>query len=264
MKIFRQKILLQKQIINEKSLSFVPTMGGLHRGHISLIKIAKRRFKRVIVSIYVNPKQFDSKNDFKRYPRRLSKDINLLKNLKVNYLYLPNYSDIYSFKTKNKIYLHKFCKKLCGKKRKNHFKGVVNVINRFLEIINPKYILLGNKDFQQLFLIQKHVEKNKINTKVISCNTIREKNGIACSSRNFNLNKKEIGVLSKAINFIKKNKKFMNKKKILDKLLTLGIKKIDYIDFLNTKSLKNPKNKKNNFNIFVAFYIGKTRLIDNF
>ena len=264
MKIFRQKILLQKQIINEKSLSFVPTMGGLHKGHINLIKTAKSRFKRVIVSIYVNPKQFDSKKDFQKYPRRITKDINLLKKLKVNYLYLPNYSDIYSFKPKNKIYLHKLSKKLCGKTRKNHFKGVLNIVNRFLEIINPKYILLGKKDFQQLILIQKHIEKNKINTKVISCNTVREKNGIACSSRNFNLNEKEIEILSKAINYIKRYKKIMNKKNFLNKLKTFGIKKVDYIDFLNTKTLKRPNNKKNNFNIFIAFYIGKTRLIDNF
>lgn len=264
MKIFKQRILLQKKIIQEKSLSFIPTMGGLHKGHIRLIKIAKNRFKSVIVSIYINPKQFDSKKDFNKYPRKLNKDINLLKKLKVNYLYIPNYSDIYSFETKNKIHLHKFSKKLCGKKRKNHFKGVINVVNRFLEIIKPKYILLGKKDFQQLFLIKKHIEKNKINTKIISCNTVREKNGIACSSRNYNLSKNEILILSNAIYFIKKNKKSMNKKIILNKLRNLGIKKVDYIDFLETKTLKAPKSKKTNFNIFVAFYIGKTRLIDNF
>ena len=264
MKIFRQKILLQKKIINEMSLSFVPTMGGLHKGHISLIKIAKSRFKRVIVSIYINPKQFDSSRDFNSYPRKLYKDIALLKKLKVDYLYLPNYSDIYSFKTKNKIYLHKFSKKLCGKNRRNHFIGVINVVNRFLEIIRPKYILLGKKDFQQLFLIKKHIEKHKIRTKVVSCRTVREKNGIACSSRNYNLNKKEVGVLSKVIKSIKRKKKFMNRKRILNKLKDLGIKKVDYIEFLDTKTLKKPKNRKTNFNIFVAFYIGKTRLIDNF
>ena len=264
MKIFRQKILLQKNILEEKDLSFVPTLGGLHKGHAKLIKIAKSRFKRVIVSIYVNPKQFNSKKDFKKYPRKLKKDIALLKKIKVDYLYLPNYSDIFSFKTKNKIYLHPFSKKLCGKYRRNHFMGVVNVVNRFLEIIKPKYILLGKKDFQQLFLIKKHIEKNKIYTKVVPCNTVREKNGIAYSSRNYNLRKKEIKILSKIIKLIKKNKKFMNRKKILNIIKNLGIKKIDYIDFLNTKTLKKPKNKKSKFNIFIAFYLGKTRLIDNF
>ena len=175
MKIFRKKNLLLKNILEAKNLSFVPTMGGLHQGHIKLIKIAKKRFKKVLVSIYVNPKQFNSKNDFKKYPRNLKKDIRILKKLKVDYLYLPNYRDIFSFKSKNKIYLHKFSKKLCGKFRKSHFKGVLNVVNRFLEILKPKYILLGKKDFQQLFLIKKHIQKNKINTEVIECNTVREK-----------------------------------------------------------------------------------------
>ena len=214
MKIFRKKILLQKNILEVKNLSFVPTMGGIHKGHIELIKIAKKRFKKVLVSIYVNPKQFNSKNDFRSYPRNLKNDILILKKLKVNYLYLPNYRDLFSFKSKNKIYLHSFNKKLCGKHRKGHFEGVINVVNRFLEILRPKYILLGKKDFQQLFLIKKHIEKNKINTKVIECNTVREKNGIACSSRNYNLNKREMSIYAKIIKIFKKNKKLMDKKKI--------------------------------------------------
>ena len=112
MKIFRKKIPLQKNILEVKNLSFVPTMGGLHKGHAKLIKIAKKRFKKVLVSIYVNPKQFNSKNDFKSYPRNLKKDISLLRKLKVDYLYLPSYLDIFSFKSRNKIYLHNFSKKL--------------------------------------------------------------------------------------------------------------------------------------------------------
>ena len=264
MKIFRKKNLLQKNILGVKNLSFVPTMGAFHIGHIKLIKIAKKRFKKVLVSIYVNPKQFNSKNDFKKYPRNLKKDIRILKKLKVDYLYLPNYRDIFSFKSKNKIYLHKFSKKLCGKYRKSHFKGVLNVVNRFLEILKPKYILLGKKDFQQLFLIKKHIEKNKINTEVIECNTIREKNGIACSSRNYNLNKIEIINFSKIIKFLRKKKKLINRKEIYKKIKTFGVNKIDHVEFLNLKTLKKPKSKKSKFNIFIAFYFRKTRLIDNF
>ena len=264
MKIFRKKILLQKNILEVKNLSFVPTMGGIHKGHIELIKIAKKRFKKVLVSIYVNPKQFNSKNDFRSYPRNLKNDILILKKLKVNYLYLPNYRDLFSFKSKNKIYLHSFNKKLCGKHRKGHFEGVINVVNRFIEILKPKYILLGKKDFQQLFLIKKHIEKNKINTKIIECNTVREKNGIACSSRNYNLNKREMSNYAKIIKIFKKNKKLMDKKKNLEEIKKFDINKIDYIEFLDLKTLRKPKNKKCKFNIFLAFYLGKTRLIDNF
>jgi pantoate--beta-alanine ligase len=188
----------------------------------------------------------------------------LLRKLKVDYLYLPSYLDIFSFKSRNKIYLHNFSKKLCGKYRRSHFKGVVNVVNRFLEIAKPKYILLGKKDFQQLFLIKKHIEKNKINTKVISCNTVREKNGIACSSRNKNLSKKEFKNLSKIIKLIKKNKNSINRKEIFKIMKKEGVKKIDYVEFLNLKTLKKSKNLKSKFNIFLSFYLGKTRLIDNF
>jgi pantoate--beta-alanine ligase len=159
MKIFKNKLNLQKEISKDNCLSFVPTMGGLHKGHLSLIKKAKRYKCKICVSIFVNPTQFNKRNDFKNYPRSLKSDIKELKKLKVNYLYLPTYADIYSFKTKRKIYIDKFSKQLCGKYRKGHFKGVLNVINRFLEIINPKYIFLGNKDLQQLILIDSHIKK---------------------------------------------------------------------------------------------------------
>ena len=264
MQIFKDKKALQKKIFKIKNLSFVPTMGSLHKGHERLIKIARKRFKKVIVSIYVNPKQFNSREDFRTYPRNVRKDINILKRLKVDYLYMPNYKDIFHFKPKNKIFLHSFSKKLCGKTRKGHFKGVLNVINRFLDIIKPKYILLGKKDFQQLFLVKKHIEKNKIPTRVISCETIRNKNGIAFSSRNNNLKKEELTRLAKIINKIRKNKKSMNKLKILKILNVMTVKKVDYIEFLNLNNLKASVNKKIKFHVFIAFYIGKTRLIDNF
>ncbi len=264
MKIFKNKKNLQKKILQTKNLSFVPTMGSLHKGHERLIKIAKKRFKKVLVSIFINPKQFNSKEDFKSYPRNIKKDINVLKRLKVDYVYIPSYLDVFSFKPRNQVFLHSFSRKLCGKTRKGHFKGVVNVINRFLEIINPKYILLGKKDFQQLFLIKKHIEKNQIPTKVISCETVRNKNGIALSSRNNNLKEEEFIKLDKIVKKIKNNKKSMNKIKIKKILNEMSINKVDYIEFLNLNTLKKPINKKTKFNIFIAFYIGKTRLIDNF
>ena len=152
MKIFKSKHKLQKEILNIKNISFVPTMGGLHKGHISLIKKSKNFNGKTLVSIFVNPKQFDKKQDFLKYPRNLTKDLILLKRLNVDYIYLPSLKDIFSFKVKNKIYLDKFSKKLCGKSRTGHFKGVLNIVNRFLDLIKPKYIFLGAKDFQQSYL----------------------------------------------------------------------------------------------------------------
>ena len=129
MKIFKDKQSLQKEIFQNNGISFIPTMGGLHKGHISLIKKSKKYKFKTLVSIYVNPKQFDNKQEFSRYPKNLKKDIEILKKLKVDYLYTPLFKDIYGFKTKNKIYLDKFSKQLCGKFRKSHFKGVVQVMN---------------------------------------------------------------------------------------------------------------------------------------
>ena len=177
MKIFKDKHTLKKEISKTKGISFVPTMGGLHKGHISLIKQSKKSKLKTLVSIFVNPKQFNKKSDFKSYPRNTEKDLKQLKKLKINYLYMPTFKDIYGFKPKKKVFLDKFSKKLCGRYRKGHFEGVLNVVNRFIEIIKPRYIFLGKKDYQQLYLIKKHIEKRKIKCKVIECKTIREING---------------------------------------------------------------------------------------
>ncbi len=272
MKIIRQKKDLHKIINKANTISFIPTMGELHKGHEILIKKAQKKNKNIIVSIFVNPKQFNSKKDFRTYPRNFKKDVKILKKLKVKYLYYPKYKDIFSFKTNNNIYMHSFAKKLCGKHRPGHFKGVVDVVNRFLEILNPKYIYLGKKDFQQLILIKKHIIKNNIKTSVISCNTLRDKNFLPYSSRNTNLDKTSKKLASKVFNLIKKEKTIIKRKKIKNinfsslkkKLLKLGVKKIDYIESINLNNLKRAKRYNENFNIFSAFFVNNIRLIDNF
>ena len=270
MKIFKDKQSLQKELFKEKNVSFIPTMGALHKGHLSLIKKSLKYKRKILISIFVNPKQFNKRDDYKNYPRNINKDINKLNKFNIDYLYIPSPKDIYGFKTKKKIFLDRFERKLCGKYRKGHFNGVVNVINRFLEIIKPKYIFLGLKDFQQLYLIKKHILKRKIKTKVVECKTIREKNGIAFSSRNLHLNSKQIKVALNINKFILKlknklrNGKVFPKKKILKKImLNLGASKVDYVEGLNIKSLKLKAFTKKHFKIFIAYYIKKIRLIDN-
>ena len=245
-------------------------MGGLHEGHLSLIKRAKNFKCKICVSIFINPKQFNKKIDFYNYPRNIKNDIRELKKLKINYLYLPSHRDIYSFKTKNKIHLDKFSKKLCGKFRKGHFEGVLNIINRFLEIIKPKYIFLGTKDFQQLILIDKHILKNNIKTKVIKCSTVRERNGIACSTRNSNLNFKELLIASQIYKYLTKLKKKLSKNykafkinDIKNDLISLGAYKIDYIERVNLKNFYKIKKTTKKFKLFIAYYIKNIRLIDN-
>lgn len=270
MKIFKSKHKLQKEILNIKNILFVPTMGGLHKGHISIIKKSKSYVGKCVVSIFINPKQFNKKKDFNSYPKNIKKDLNILKKLKVNYVYLPKFADIYSFKPKKKIFVDKFVKKLCGKYRNGHFIGVLNVVNRFLEIIKPKYIFLGIKDFQQFYLIKKHIQKNNIPTKVVSCRTIREDNGLACSTRNNNISIKKLVIASKVYKYLYNKKKLIKKNlnnfniiKYKKYLINLGLEKIDYINLLNFNNLKKPKRKKEKFKIFIAYYIDKVRLIDN-
>ena len=249
---------------------YVPTMGNLHEGHLSLIKKSYKYKVKILVSIFVNPKQFNRKNDYKTYPRNYGEDIKKLKNLKVHYVYLPSVKDIYGFKTSNQIYLDKISKFLCGKYRKGHFEGVLNVVNRFLEIIKPKYLFLGKKDYQQLFIIKKHILRKKINTRIIECSTIREKNGVVCSTRNSKLNKEQIKIASNIYYYllnlkkkIKMNYKFFVPGKIKEKLLSLGADKVEYIEKYNLKNFKKVNKSKKKFNFFVAYYIKNIRLIDN-
>ena len=266
MKIFKDKHSLKKEILKAKGISFVPTMGGLHKGHISLIKKSKKTKLKTLVSIFVNPKQFNKKKDFKSYPRNQKKDLKILRNLKVDYLYLPSIKDIYSFKPNNKVFLDKFSKQLCGKYRKGHFRGVLNVVNRFLDIIKPKKLLMGRKDFQQLYLVKKHTIKRKIKTKIVECETIREKNGVACSSRNFKLNLRQKKVASKIYFYLKKIKtkfNYINPSILKKEIKKLGANKIDYIEFYNIKNFKKSKKIDKNNRIFIAYFLNNVRLIDN-
>jgi len=172
------KILLNNNDLNEalenvSNLGFVPTMGSLHKGHISLIKQSKKKCNKTIVSIFVNPKQFNNKNDFKKYPRNRKKDLSILKRLKVNYVYLPSVKEIYKVKRSSKITISKKDKILCAKYRKGHFEGVIDVMERLIEYIKPQKIFMGEKDFQQLYLLKKYLRKHS--SKIIECRTIREK-----------------------------------------------------------------------------------------
>ena len=166
--------------------------------------------------------------------------------------------------------MDKFSKQLCGKFRKGHFKGVLQVMNRFIEIVKPKYIFMGKKDYQQLFLIKKLISKRKINSKIIPCDITRENNGVAASTRNLKLTKQEFQVASKVYHYIVYIKKklrakkiFISKKEIEKKINDLGVKNINYIEFRDLKDLKKRNKISNTTNIFIAYYLRNIRLIDN-
>jgi len=270
MKIIKKKNDFNKYLTNISNLGFVPTMGSLHDGHLSLVKESQKICKKTLVSIFVNPTQFNNKKDFLSYPRNIKKDLNILKKLKVDYVFIPSKKEIYKKRRFKKIIIKKNLNILCGKHRKGHFEGVIDIIDRFLNLINPKYMFLGQKDFQQQFLIKEYV-KNKFKVKIKSCKTVRDNNKIALSSRNKLLNEKELKIVSKITNKlillrknIKKNINLFKKIKNIKKELINSFNiKLEYLEILNKKNLS--KNiRKNNFKIFIAYYIGKVRLIDNF
>ena len=158
--IFKSINKLNKEVNFKASIGFVPTMGSLHKGHISLVKNCQKICDKTLVSIFINPSQFNRKADYKSYPRTLDKDIKILKKLKVDYVLVPNIKEIYTRNTPRKININKKYKVLCGKYRPGHFEGVLAVINKFLKSLKVKKIFLGEKDFQQYFLIKNHIKKN--------------------------------------------------------------------------------------------------------
>jgi pantoate--beta-alanine ligase len=274
--LIQMKILLNNQSLNREirpfdDIGFIPTMGGIHKGHISLIKRSKKLCKKTLVSIFVNPKQFGSKKDFKTYPANIKKDLCILKKIKgINFIYIPRFKDIYSSKRKSKITISNKNKILCAKFRKGHFEGVLDVMNILTNLIKPTKIFMGKKDFQQLILVKNFIEK-KYKTKIIACKTIRDKNKLALSSRNYLLDKDNLkiaGNISKKFFLVKKSlknckniKKFLSEtKKDMQKNFKI---KIEYLELRKEENLIISKKFKGS-KLFVAYFLKNIRLIDNF
>ena len=267
--IFKSINKLNKEVNFKANIGFVPTMGAIHKGHISLIKSSQLKCEKTLVSIFINPSQFNKKNDYKKYPRKLSRDIMILKKLKVDYLLIPKIHEIYKNKKNMKIKISKKDKILCAKYRPGHFEGVLAVIKQFLINIQVKYMFLGEKDYQQIYLIKKFII-NKFNTKIISCKTIRLNNSLAYSSRNLMLSKaglKKASFISKIIKrfYLLTKINFKNIKKFNDlkKKIKSERVRVEYLEIKNKINFSK-KIKKSNFKIFISFYIDNIRLIDNF
>ena len=270
MKILLNNTSLTKTLGQFNDIGFVPTMGSIHKGHISLINRSNQVCKKTIVSIFVNPKQFNNKKDFKKYPIDIKRDLKLLNQTKkVDFVYIPKFKDIFENNKKSKIKLKRSNNILCAKLRKGHFEGVLDVMDRLTNIIKPNKIFMGLKDLQQLFLVKKFL-KTKYNTEVIGCKTIRETNKVAFSSRNFLLTKQNFFLAGKIIKELINLKKIIKSKKNKNKYL-LNVKnnlqkkykiKIEYLELRNANNLKL-SNVVNRSKIFVAYYLNEVRLIDN-
>ena len=271
MKIILNNTDLSKTLGPFNDIGFVPTMGGIHKGHISLIKRSIKSNKKTIVSIFVNPKQFNNVKDFNSYPANIKKDLAILKKIKkLDFVYIPRFKDVYENKKISKIKIEKKYRILCAKYRKGHFEGVLDVMNRLTKLIKPNKIFMGKKDFQQLFLVKKFIE-NKFNTKVIGCKTIRSKNKLALSSRNFLFKQHELNDVEKIsknflnlknkIKYTKNINQFLQKtKKDFERFFDIKIEYLENRD-INNLSISNEYHKSK---IFLAYYYKSVRLIDNF
>ncbi|MGQ9643879.1 MAG: pantoate--beta-alanine ligase [Ignavibacterium sp.] len=229
-----------------KSVGFVPTMGALHDGHISLVRKSLKQNDITVVSIYVNPTQFNSLEDLKNYPKTYQQDIKILKALNVDYLFYPSYSEIYPDDFTYKIIETNFSKMLCGKFRPGHFEGVLTVVMKLFNIIKPDRAYFGEKDYQQLKLIEGMTKAFFLDTKIIPVPTVRTKEGLALSSRNMLLNPEQIKL---AIEFPKLLSSGKSIRSIKNNLAKKGFR-VEYIEKLNDR-------------IFGAVYLGNVRLIDN-
>lgn len=255
-----------------KIIGFVPTMGYLHKGHLRLVKIAKKKSDISVVSIFVNPLQFGPKEDYQTYPRDFQRDKNLLKNLEVDIIFYPNVKEMYPDTRLTFVQVKKLSEVLCGRSRPGHFKGVATVVTKLFNIVKPHIAVFGQKDYQQAIIIKKMVKDLNFDIKIIIAPTVREKDGLACSSRNIYLNekeRKEATVLYKSLmlakRMIKEGEK--NPEKIInemEKLITSNSSgKIDYIEIVDAESLEPLKTISGKVCVALAVFFGKARLIDN-
>ena len=253
------------------TIGFVPTMGFLHEGHLSLVKAAQNRSDNVIVSIYVNPSQFAPDEDLDNYPRDLDKDIELLNELQVDYIFFPNDKEMYPADFKTWVSVDKLTTMLCGKSRPTHFRGVTTIVTKLINIIRPDFMFLGEKDFQQLTVLKQMTKDLNLTTEIIGCPLVREPDGLAMSSRNKYLT---IDQRKNAISIYKAlllaQDLFTNGHKTVDKIISkmktlINQHKgtIDYIDVVDSSTLESIENLYVGCRIVVAVYFGKTRLIDN-
>ncbi len=270
LKIFN-KISAIKNFVNEnkknnKKIAFVPTMGALHHGHITLIKNAKKNADIVIVSIFINKAQFNDLNDYQRYPQNLECDIKMLEDANVDALFCPSNEEIYDENFSFKIIPTSMVDCLCAKDRVGHFDGVALIITKFFNIVKPHFAFFGEKDFQQLAIIKKLVKDLNFDIEIFGVETVRESSGLAMSSRNQRLSessKIKASMIYKTLNEIKINPQIIEGKK--RELLANGFEKIDYLEIRNEDNLKLNMNlfSAQKRRIFIAVYLEGVRLIDN-
>lgn len=278
LRVYRRIYFLDKKLeacrANGQTIGFVPTMGALHQGHLSLILKAKENCDVVVCSIFVNPTQFNDENDLKNYPITIDEDIQMLKGVGCDYVFIPTVNTIYpsNLETKLNVDLGFVGTTMEGKFRPGHFDGVMQVVKRLLDIVKPDVLFLGDKDFQQCIVIEKMVKYFGLPVLVVKCATIRENDGLAMSSRNKRLDKesrKAALFLNKYLDEITQKASTHPLKELINyyynKLNEHPLIRVEYLEVVDSIELSSISEVSNNTSarVLVAAYVGGIRLIDN-
>jgi pantoate--beta-alanine ligase len=271
-KTIKEMQSLSEELRKEKRIGLVPTMGYLHEGHLSLVKMARRLIDVVVVSIFVNPAQFGPKEDFSKYPRDLQRDVKLLEKEHTDIVFFPEDKDMYPEGYSTNIQVKGLEDYLCGKTRAGHFVGVATVVAKLLNIVKPHLAVFGQKDYQQIRVIQRMVKDLNMDIEIIPHPTLREKDGLAMSSRNTYLSSTERERALLIYRAIKKVEEIFKEgqrgapalkeeaKRVLSSKNGIDIK---YISICNTDTLEEVDQIKDKALLAIACRIGRTRLIDN-
>ena len=254
-------------------VGFVPTMGALHQGHLSLVNKSKEMCKNSVVSIFLNPAQFSPNEDLKSYPKTLENDIDLLKDLDVDVLFLPDEEEMYVNVKDVDIPPSSLFERLEGQSRPHFFYGVTKIVSKLFNVVDPTHVFFGEKDAQQLIIIKEMIAQMNYEIALVSCPTIRDKNGLALSSRNHYLSINEQLEASCFSRVLLKIKKAIDEGELSSKILKKQFKenlsknkkiKLDYISIANKKTLNEIDVVAGNVLISAAVYFNDVRLIDNF
>ena len=269
MRVFSSHKELIKSIDSNKLVGLVPTMGSLHEGHIYLINRAINDNEQVIVTIYVNPTQFNNKSDLTKYPRNLKKDLKKLECFESIFVYTPSDNDLYKEIVSKNYDLDDLDNVLEGKFRPGHFNGVATIVEKLFNLFTPNNAYFGEKDYQQLTIIKLMVEKLKLNVNIVPCDTVREPDGLAMSSRNKLMNKEERLYAGKIHSLMIKAKEMYLDNKIdnIENILKNELNNLKHcrVEYIKIDNLSKYSDciKDGGYRLFIACWIGKTRIIDN-
>ena len=263
---------IDKKIFLEEKC-FIPTMGALHKGHLSLVKLGKKSTNgKTIVSIFVNKRQFNDESDYDNYPIDLDKDIELLRKEEVDYIFIPNENYIYpkDFAEPNGIESGEKGNLFEGAHRPGHFDGVLTVVNRLFDLVNPTSAVFGKKDAQQLYLVKKFFANKSNNLKIIEAEIIRDEYGLAMSSRNRLLSKSGINIARNIFQILKNTKEHFFQNQDIQQAEAFGKKlfnendiEYDYLNFVDPKYFETPDKNQEKLLLVTAAYVEGIRLIDN-